>query len=167
MDLSVIIVTYNSSAFIKACLHSLMEQLKKIDYEMILIDNASSDETCRVIQQGFPDVTLIHSPSNIGFASANNLGFQRAKGKYVLLINPDTLWKRGDIRKAIQFLGDHPEIGALGCRLILEHGAWQKSHGNFPTLGKELKETFYLPRYSMVFACYNHYLYPGYLFFSN
>ena len=146
MDLSVIIVTYNSSPFIEACLRSLVEQMKGFDYEILIVDNASSDETCRLIQEEFPDATLIQSPSNIGFARANNLGLRKAKGEFVLLINPDTLWKRGDVKEAIQFLRDHPEIGGLGCRLILQDGSWQKSHGHFPTLGRELKEAFYLPR---------------------
>ena len=146
MDLSVIIVTYNSSTHIEACLYSILEQLKGIEHQIIIVDNASSDETCRVIQERFPEAALIRSPLNIGFARANNLGLQGAKGEFVLLINPDTIWKRGDLKKAIQFLRDHPEVGGLGSRLILEDGSWQKSHGNFPTLGRELKEAFYLPR---------------------
>ncbi len=153
MELSIIIVTYNSGSFIEACLRSILEAMKVIDHELIVVDNGSTDGTCRLIQQGFPGATLIQSPTNIGFAKANNLGLQRAKGRFVLLINPDTLWKRGNITKAIQFLEDHPEIGALGCRLILEDGTWQKSHGNFPTLGKELKEALYLPRFFPQWRC--------------
>jgi N-acetylglucosaminyl-diphospho-decaprenol L-rhamnosyltransferase len=147
MDLSIIIVTYNSSAFIGVCLRSLLEQMRGLDHEILLVDNASSDETCRLIREEFPVVTLIESPSNVGFARANNLGLRKATGDFVLLINPDTLWKRGDVRRAIQFLRDHPEIGGLGCRLILQEGSWQKSHGYFPTLGRELKEALYLPRF--------------------
>ena len=146
MDLSIIIVTYNSSAYIQACLRSILEQMGEVDHEVIIVDNASSDETIRMIEQEFPRVTLIPNPLNLGFAGANNLGLRRARGEFVLLINPDTRWKRGDIRKALQFLESHPDVGALGCRLILEDGSWQKSHGNFPTLGRELKEVFYLPR---------------------
>jgi GT2 family glycosyltransferase len=146
MDLSVIIVTYNSSSFIEECLRSIAEQIKGLSYEFILVDNASIDETCRLIEAGFPDALLIRNRSNVGFGRANNLGLNRARGEFVLLINPDTLWKRGEIRKAIQFLRDHAGIGGLGCRLLLEDGSWQKSHGHFPTLGRELKEVFYLPR---------------------
>lgn len=146
MDLSIIIVTYNSSPFIGACLRSLMEQMRRLDHEILVVDNASSDGTCRLVREEFPSVILIESPSNVGFAGANNLGLRKASGDFVLLINPDTLWKMGDIRKAIQFLRDHPEIGGLGCRLVLQDGSWQKSHGHFPTLGRELKEALYLPR---------------------
>jgi GT2 family glycosyltransferase len=146
MDLSVIIITHNSSPFIEACLRSITEQMQGLDYELIIVDNASTDETCGMIQRGFPDALLIQSPSNAGFARANNLGLLKARGEFVLLMNPDTLWKRGEVRKAMQFLRDHPETGGLGCRLILEDGSWQKSHGHFPTLSREMKEAFYLPR---------------------
>ena len=147
MDLSIIIVTYNSSRFIGACLRSLADQMGGLDHEILLVDNASSDETCRLIREEYPIVTLIENPSNVGFARANNLGLQKATGDFVLLINPDTVWKRGDVRRVIRFLRDHPEIGGLGCRLILQEGSWQKSHGYFPTLGRELKEALYLSRF--------------------
>ena len=146
MDLSIIIVTYNSSLFIERCLRSVGEQMKGLDHEVIIVDNGSSDDTCRKIEEGFPEVLLIRNPLNVGFGRANNLGLRRATGEFVLLLNPDTSWKGGDVRNAIRFLRDHPEIGALGCRLLLEDGSWQRSHGHFPTLGRELKEALYLPR---------------------
>ena len=147
MDLSVVIVTYNSSTYIDDCLRSILERMGGVEHEIIVVDNASSDETVRMIERNFPRVILIPNRLNVGFARANNLGLQRAGGRFLLLINPDTRWKRGDIKKAIQFLEAHPEIGALGCRLTLEDGSWQRSYGNFPTLGRELKEVFYLPRF--------------------
>jgi GT2 family glycosyltransferase len=146
MDFSIIVVTYDSSPFIEACLHSVVEAAKGLDHEILVVDNASKDETCQIIERAFPQVLLIRQEVNLGFAKANNHGLQRAKGEFVLLINPDTLWKRGEAGEAVRFLRNHPEIGAMGCRLILEDGSWQRSHGNFPTLLRELKETFYLPR---------------------
>jgi GT2 family glycosyltransferase len=117
-----------------------------MDYELIVVDNASHDKTCVLIEEKFPEALLVRNPSNEGFAKANNLALQRARGDFILLINPDTEWKKGELREAIQFLIDHSEIEALGCRLMLEDGSWQKSHGNFPTLIREIKEVFYLPR---------------------
>ena len=146
MDLSIIIVTFNSTSVIEACLRSILAQVKRLKYELIVVDNASRDETCRLIETQFPEAILIRHESNAGFATANNLGLSRACGEFVLLINPDTLWKRGELGAAIQFMRSHPEAGALGCRLILADGTWQKSHGNFPSLIRELKEAFYLPR---------------------
>jgi len=121
--------------------------MKGLDHEFIIVDNGSSDDTRGRVRQGFPEAVLIEGRSNMGFARANNLGLRRAKGDFVLLINPDTEWKKGDIGKATQYLKDHPEIGGLGCRLVLDDGSWQKSHGHFPTLGREIKEAFYLPRF--------------------
>lgn len=147
MDLSVVVVTFNSSPFIRGCLHSILEQAEGIDHEVIIVDNASGDETCQIIEREFPQVILIKNEVNLGFAGANNLALRRAQGEFVLLINPDTCWKRGEMEKALQFLREHPGIGGLGARLILKEGSWQKSHGNFPTLFRELREALYLPRF--------------------
>lgn len=147
MNLSVIIVTFNSSPYIEACLCSLVERMRGVDHELIIVDNASKDETCPLIRLKFPQAALIENQTNIGFARANNMGLKRAKGDFILLINPDTYWKTGEMGKALQFLREHPGIGGLGARLILKDGSWQKSHGNFPTLLRELKEAFYLPRF--------------------
>jgi GT2 family glycosyltransferase len=147
MDLSVILVTFNSSSFIRECLRSILEQAEGIDHEVIVVDNDSGDETCQIIEKEFPQATLVKNERNLGFAGANNLALRQARGEFVLLINPDTRWNRGEMGRALQFLRDHPEAGGLGARLILEDGAWQKSHGNFPTLLRELKEALYLPRF--------------------
>ena len=146
MDLSVIIVTYNSSPYIEGCLCSILEQLKGLVYELIIVDNDSRDGTCEIIEREFPQAIFIRNEFNAGFGRANNLALRKAKGEFVLLINPDTVWKRGEVKKAMGFLKEHPGVGALGCRLVLEDGSWQKSNGNFPTLVRELRETFYLPR---------------------
>ena len=146
MEISVIVVTFNSSSMIEACLSSIVERMKGLAYELLIVDNASQDETCKIIEREFPQVTLIRSEINLGFARANNLAHTRAKGEFVLLINPDAVWKRGEVKEAIRWMRGRAEIGGLGCRLILEDGSWQKSHGNFPTLLRELKESLYLPR---------------------
>ncbi len=146
MDISIVIVTFNSSSFIGRCLHSILERVKGMNYELIVVDNASKDKTCFLIEERFPEALLVRNNSNEGFAKANNLALRRARGDFILLINPDTEWKKGELQGAIQFLIDHPEIEALGCRLMLEDGSWQKSHGNFPTLIREIKEAFYLPK---------------------
>jgi GT2 family glycosyltransferase len=146
MDLSIIIVTFNSSPYIRDCLRSILDQVRDMNHELIIVDNDSKDETCEIIEREFPQVILIRNGFNAGFARANNLALQRAKGEFVLLINPDTIWEKGNLKKAIVFLKEYPKIGGVGCRLILENGSWQKSYGNFPTLMRELRETFYLPR---------------------
>ncbi len=146
MEISVIIVTFNSSPFIGRCLSSILEGVGDVPYELIIIDNNSTDETCTIIKDQFPQAIHLANTFNAGFARANNLAIQRARGEFVLFINPDIVWKRGRLERAIRFLKEHPEVGALGCRLSLADGSWQKSHGGFPTLMREFKEAFYLPR---------------------
>ena len=146
MEISVIIVAYNSSAFIEKCLLSIFEMLKGVDHEIIVVDNASRDKTGEIIQERFAKVLFIQNPMNLGFSKANNLALRRTKGDFVLFINPDTVWNGGDIQEAMQFLREHPKVMVLGARLVLNDGSWQKSCGNFPTLGRELKEALFLPR---------------------
>ena len=146
MDLSIIIVTFNSSPYIRLCLRSILDQARDMDYELIIVDNDSRDGTYEIIEREFPQAIFIRNEFNAGFGRANNLALRKAKGEFVLFINPDTVWKKGEVRNALQFIRDHPKVGALGCRLVLEDGSWQKSNGNFPTLVRELRETFYLPR---------------------
>ena len=114
MDLSIIIVTFNSSPYIRDCLRSILDQVRDMNHELIIVDNDSKDETCEIIEREFPQVILIRNGFNAGFARANNLALQRAKGEFVLLINPDTIWERGDLKKAIGFLKEYPKIGGLG-----------------------------------------------------
>lgn len=147
MDLSVIVVTFNSSVFIRTCLRSILARTEGIDHEVIVVDNGSGDETAKILEKEFSQIILLKNEANLGFAAANNLALLRARGEFVLLINPDTRWSRGGVAAALQFLRDHPEAGGLGARLILDDGSWQKSHGYFPTLSRELKEALYLPRF--------------------
>ncbi len=147
MDLSIILVTFNASPFIRECLCSLIEQAKGIDHEVIVVDNDSRDETCRIIEIEFPQIILIRNPVNLGFAAANNIALRKAKGEFVLMVNPDTRWKSGKLEKAIKFLRDRPKAGGLGARIIQQNGSWQKSFGNFPTLSREFIEAIYLQRF--------------------
>ncbi len=149
MEISVIVITYNSSAFIERCLLSIFEMVKGVEHEIIVVDNASRDNTGEIVQERFRQVVFIQNLMNLGFSKANNLALRRAKGDFVLFINPDTVWNKGDIQKAIQFLRDHPKVGVLGARLVLNDGSWQKSYGNFPTLGRELKEALFCQGFSL------------------
>ncbi len=143
MDLSIILVTYNSSLFIRECLRSLCEGVKDIEHEILVVDNASCDKTCEIIEREFPKIHLMRNSTNLGFAAANNLALRRARGEFVLLINPDTRWRRGKIRNALQFLKEHPKVGGLGARLLLKDGSWQKSFGSFPSLYQEVKRILF------------------------
>src|SRR3989344_4336914 len=91
IDLSIIIVSYNTKDFIGECIDSIKKNTKNLNYEIIVVDNASSDNSLEMLKTKFPDVILVESKENIGFSKANNLGVEKSKGKYVLFLNPDTV----------------------------------------------------------------------------
>lgn len=91
MDVSIIIVNYNTSLLLKNCLESIIEQTSDLNYEIIVVDNASKDKSCDIVKRSFPKVKLIENDTNLGFGNANNTGALIAKGKYLFFLNSDTL----------------------------------------------------------------------------
>lgn len=118
MDVSIIIVSYNTKALTLACLHSVYEQTKDISFELIVVDNDSADNSVQAIAEEFPDIILIASKENLGFARANNLGTKMAKGDYLLLLNPDTVVLEGAIQKLHAFARIHPGNRVYGGRTL-------------------------------------------------
>lgn len=135
MELSVIIVSYNVSSFLRNCLHSLIQATAAIKSEIIVIDNNSSDESCFVVSNEFPSVTLIRNKINRGFASANNQGIRISAGRYVLLLNPDTIVPDDTISKCLTFMDQHPDAGALGIKMTDGDGDYlPESKRSFPAV---------------------------------
>lgn len=114
MELSVIIVSWNSSSDLRVCLDSLPAGLAGITHEVIVVDNASSDGSPALVRSAFPSVRLIESRVNSGFAAANNIGLASGSGEYFLLLNPDTLVQPGEIKKLLDFLRATPRAGVAG-----------------------------------------------------
>ncbi len=125
MDLSIIIVNYNVKEFLQNLLHSLQKAVQNISHEIIVVDNASDDGSIEFIREKFPYVQLISNKSNLGFSKANNEGLKIAKGKYLLLINPDTIVSEDTISKMIQFLNNHEDAGLAGCKILNPDGSLQ------------------------------------------
>ena len=123
--LSVIIVNYNVRDFLHHALVSLQKAMKGIRGEIIVVDNASDDGSIEMVRHRFPSVQLIASKVNLGFATANNLGLKRARGKFLLLINPDTLVQEDTLRVMIQFFQDSPDVGLAGCKVLNPDGTFQ------------------------------------------
>lgn len=135
VDVSVIIISYNTREMTLACLRSVYEQTKDISYELIVVDNDSMDSSARAIEEGFPDVDLIKSRENLGFAGANNLATEMAKGNYLLLLNPDTVVLDGAIHKLHVFALNHPNNLVYGGRTLYEdHSLNPTSCWRRPTL---------------------------------
>lgn len=138
---SVIIVTWNSEREISGCLSSLEN-----DLEVIVVDNCSQDRTKEIIRENFPKVKFLENPSNLGFAKANNRGVRAAKGKYILLLNPDTVVREGSIEKMSRFMDTHPDVGVIGPRLLNPGGSVQPSCREFPSYKNILFELTGIPR---------------------
>ena len=128
---SIIIVTYNSSSCIGACLGPL---LNISDVELVVVDNDSKDGTSAKLQKDFPQVTLIALQDNIGFGRACNIGLAASCGSFILFLNPDTIARGGAIRTLIQFFEEHPRVGIIGGRLIDPSGRPLQSMGDTPSL---------------------------------
>lgn len=123
MDLSVLIVSYNTRALTLACLASVFKETEGITYEVIVVDNASQDASARAIADRFPSVKLIEPRENIGFARANNLAAKQARGRFLLLLNPDTVVLEQAIQKAVAFAQAHEEAGIVGGRTLYPDGS--------------------------------------------
>jgi N-acetylglucosaminyl-diphospho-decaprenol L-rhamnosyltransferase len=122
MDLSIIIVSYNTRQLILECLRSVFEQTLVINYEVIVVDNASSDDSVGAIARSFPQVRLIASKENHGFARANNLAARKAKGDYLLLLNPDTVVLNRANEILFSVAKAHPKAGIYGGRTLFPDG---------------------------------------------
>jgi GT2 family glycosyltransferase len=118
MDLSIIIVNWNSVEYLKKCIKSIFSGTKDLSFEIIVIDNASYDGCEEILRREFPKVKYVQSGKNIGFAAANNLGVRIATGKTLLFLNPDTEVIGAAINKMVANLLSAPEAGAIGCRLL-------------------------------------------------
>lgn len=117
-DLSIIIVNWNAEKYIQKCLESIIQGTNNLDYEIIVIDNASYDGTEEIIRDAFPNVIFVQSEKNLGFAGANNLGYQYAKGHTLLFLNPDTEILGSAVNILYSRLQSLPQAGAMGCRLL-------------------------------------------------
>lgn len=159
--LSVIILSYNTVGYTTKCLQSIQEQnidVNTKDLEVIVIDNASSDSTVEQIKKRFPWVRLIVNKKNLGFAAGNNVGIKVAKGKYILLLNSDTVVLPDTFEKLLSFIDKTDDAGAVTARLELADGALDLAcHRGFPTPWNALT---YFAKLEQLFA--NIKLFSGY-----
>jgi GT2 family glycosyltransferase len=139
MDLSILIVNWNTRAYTTQCLQTLVDTADNLSLdpgslrygtysaEVIVVDNASVDDSVSVIRQQFPWTQLIENDQNVGFARGNNQAFAASSGRYVLLLNSDTAVKPGALQTLLQFMEDHPRCGGCGARLLNADGSLQPS----------------------------------------
>jgi GT2 family glycosyltransferase len=128
---------------LKACLASIFASTKSAIVECVVIDNASSDHSIKMLQHDFPAVQLIRNSENLGFGRANNQGWQTSHSKYILFLNSDTLVPPGTLAQLIEFMNSHPDAGVVGPRLVRADGTTQPyAFGNDPTPSYLLKRGF-------------------------
>lgn len=118
LQISIIIVNYNVKYFLEQCLHSVYKALKGIEAEVFVVDNNSVDGSVAVVKDKFPQVKLIENHQNTGFSVANNQAIRQTSGKYVLLLNPDTIVQEDTFSKVIVFMDTHPDAGGLGIKMV-------------------------------------------------
>jgi len=118
VDVSILVVNWNSIGYLRPCLASVYEHTKGISFEIIVVDNASYDGCAEVLRNEFPEVVFIQSDENLGFSKANNLAFQRSSGVALLFMNPDTLVLNPAIEMMYSTLQSAPDIGAVGCGVL-------------------------------------------------
>jgi len=134
MQLSVIILNYNVRYFLEQCVLSVQEAIAGIDAEIIVVDNNSSDNSVLMMKEKFPDVKLIENKENFGFPKGNNIGFRQAKGKYICILNPDTVVAEDTFAKILAFAERQNNLGIIGCKLIDGTGAFlPESKRGIPT----------------------------------
>ncbi|GAP10789.1 predicted glycosyltransferases [Bellilinea caldifistulae] len=143
---SIIIVSYNVENYLTSCIESLVGHSCKVPFEIIVVDNNSIDNSVCSLQQKFPQIPVIQSSKNLGFAAANNLGATIAKGQYLLLLNPDTIVEDKAIEELVYFLSENPSAGAVGSYLKNPDGSFQMSCYPFPTLFRELWRLLHLDK---------------------
>ncbi len=142
MDVSVIIITYNELRLTSDCIRSVIQFTKGIEYEIILVDNASSQCDPEKFLIEFPGIKLIKSPINGGFARGNNLGIEKATGDYILLLNNDTFLKENSIAKCLNYLRNYENAGVLSCRMIYPDNSIQYTARKFKSISWELLDLF-------------------------
>lgn len=152
MDVTICIVNWNAAEYLRACLDSLRyashppDAGSRVTWEVIVVDNASSDGSQDMVRHSFSDVRLIANSANVGFAAANNQAFDIARGRYLLLLNNDTRVLPAAIDGLVAFADQHPEAGIVGPRVLNPDGSLQRSCRSFPSLSSLLWRALYLDK---------------------
>lgn len=118
MDVSIIIVAWSVREWVEKCIESIFKETEGVEFEIIYVDNASEDGSVEMVKSQFPSVKIIENNENRGFNKANNQGIKVASGRYILLLNSDTVILENAIGKTVKFADEHPDTGVLGCKVL-------------------------------------------------
>lgn len=148
--LAIIIISYNTADMTRECLESVYDNIDRQSTAVVVVDNNSEDGSVDVIRQHFPDVHIIENSANVGFAAANNQGFDVVDADYFLLLNSDTLVLGDVIERSISFLEENPDVGAFGCRVLNTDRTTQQTCSGYPSLPRLMAKTLGLDRLGIV-----------------
>ena len=152
---SVVIINYNTFKLTCECIRSVLSNTS-CDFEIILVDNASTECDPDLFKTKFPNIQLVKNPLNNGFAAGNNLGISKSKGDFILLLNSDTYLTDDAINKTVSYLKDHDQIGVIGCRMVYPDGALQYSVRRFRSIWWEIFDVFRLALYVLPYKLRAH-----------
>ncbi len=144
VDVSVILVSYNTKELTENCLKSIFEKTQGVNFNVWVVDNNSTDGTCEMIAGNFPQVNLIENKDNIGFGAANNIAIKKSDAKYIFLLNTDTILINNAIKILFDYMEQNPKIAATGGNLYDIDGNNVHSYGYFQTLKSKFVKTFHL-----------------------
>lgn len=150
MKLSMVIVSWNVREDVVGCLRSIEENQPCTSFEVVVVDNASSDGSVDAIKRGFPDVTIVANEQNRGFAAANNQGIEQSRGEYIFLLNPDTIIPPNSLDVLVKFMDENSDVGVCGPKLLNDDGSIQRSARRYPSFrGALYRHTIF--RYLRIF----------------
>lgn len=133
-ELSIVIVSWNTKDILDDCLESVYRETKDIEFETIVVDNASEDGSAEMVREKYPQVKLIAHDANVGFAAGNNIGFKVCTGEYILLLNSDTIVLEGALQKSVAYAKAHPDFGVVSCKILNQDLTLQPNCSMYPSL---------------------------------
>jgi hypothetical protein len=136
-DISIVLVCWNNKDYLDPCLQSLYDCNLTSSFDVIVVDNGSTDGSQEMLRAKYPDVMLIQNAGNVGLGKASNQGIEATTGKYVLLLNNDTIVNGQSLDEMVSFIGNHPEAGAVGGKLLNPDGSFQAGYAKFSSIWEE------------------------------
>ncbi len=140
MKLSIIIVSYNTKELLRRCVSSIEKSQDDLEKEVFIVDNASTDGSDKLVEQGYKDIKILRNKENLGFAKANNQALRQVYGEYCLLLNSDTEVKPDALSNLVEFAENNPQAGIVGAKLLNPDASIQSSIYHLPTLWRAIKE---------------------------
>jgi len=163
IELSIIILNYNTKKLLSDCLNSLKKVENELNFEVIVCDNGSKDGSIEMIKNSYKNVILVENNANLGFAKGNNTAKKIVKGKYILFLNSDTIVYRDTLLETLNYLKKHKDVGAVTCKLVLPNGKLDKdARRSFPTPFVALTHFSFLDRIFPTSQLFSKYWY-GYI----